>query len=132
MSRHRIYVAGAYSGGNVIQILGNIRRGVQAGYQIWQAGYAPFVPWFDWLFGLTGPGALEDYYEYSMAWLEASEAVVQVPEGVAESRGVQAEIQRARELGLPVFPPMPIEGAIALLNAFFHTKTETKLLKKNI
>ena len=38
----RVYVAGAYSGDNVIEILQNIGRGEWYSAQIFKLGYAPF------------------------------------------------------------------------------------------
>lgn len=98
----RVYVAGSYSADNVLGVLANMRRGMALSFDVMKAGYAPFVPWFDYHFSLIGDVALEEYYRYSMAWLEASDAVIVVPEGAEASRGTQAEIARARELGIPV------------------------------
>lgn len=99
----RVYVAGAYSAPNVIGVLGNMRRGLALSFEVLKAGFAPFSPWLDYQFALIGEVSLEDYYRYSLSWLEASHAVLVVPEGAAESRGTQAEIKRAGELGIPVF-----------------------------
>ena len=104
MSRRlRVYVAGAYSADNVIQVLANMRRGIELSYLVLKAGFAPFVPWFDYHFSLLGDVDLEDYYEYSLAWLEASDALIVQPVGAEESTGTQKEIKRAEELGIPVF-----------------------------
>ena len=46
----RIYVAGAYSDDNVLKILNHMRVGMRAGLKLLLAGYAPFVPWFDYHF----------------------------------------------------------------------------------
>ena len=102
----RIYVAGAYSAPNVISVLDNMRRGMRAGLEVLLAGYAPFVPWFDYHFQLQLRDGeeltLEKYYNYSMAWLETSDAILVLPNW-EESKGTQAEIKRAKELGIPVF-----------------------------
>ena len=45
---------------------------------------------------------IEDYYQYSIAWLEVSDAILVVP-GSEESKGTQKEIDRANELKIPVF-----------------------------
>jgi len=101
----RIYVAGAYSADNVIDVLGNMRRGIQIAAEILLAGYAPFAPWLDYQFSLTDAGAdltVEDYYRYSLAWLDVSDAVVIVPES-QYSKGVRMEIERAGSLSIPVY-----------------------------
>ena len=105
MRRTRVYVAGAYSDDNVLGVLNNMKRGMKAGTKVWRMGFAPFVPWFDYHLQLmTEDGdepTLNDYYEYGMAWLEASDLVYVVPKS-EHSKGTQAEIARATELGIPV------------------------------
>jgi len=102
----RIYVAGSYSADNVITIFDNMRIGMRKGLDVLLAGYSPFVPWFDFHFNLMLQGdekiTLQQYYDYSMAWLEASDAVL-VLANSEESKGTQLEIKRAIELGIPVY-----------------------------
>lgn len=106
----RLYIAGAYSADNVLGVLDNIRRGMRAGTQALLAGFAPFVPWFDFHFQLmlreNEALTVEDYYRYSLAWLEVSDAVWVLP-GSENSKGTQAEIKRAQELGIPVHYERP-------------------------
>lgn len=102
----RVYVAGAYSANNVLTVLDNIRKGMRGGLDVLLLGYAPFVPWFDFHFQLMLQGneklTVDDYYQYSLAWLEVSDAVYVLP-GYEESKGTAAEIARAHELGIPVY-----------------------------
>jgi len=102
----RIYVAGAYSANNVLAVLDNIRNGMRAGLEVLLLGYSPFVPWFDFHFQLmlreNEKLTVDDYYKYSMAWLEVSDAVYVLP-GYEESKGTAAEIARAHELSIPVY-----------------------------
>lgn len=102
----RIYVAGKYSADNVIEVLENMRRGMRIGAEVLAEGFAPFVPWMDYHFTLMRPKdkliTIEDYYRYSMAWLEASDGVL-VISGMLDSKGVKAEMDRAEELGIPIF-----------------------------
>ena len=105
---NRIYVAGAYSSSNVIGVLTNMREGMRLATQLFVAGYSPFCPWLDFHYQLMLRDgeqlSVEDYYRYSLAWLEVSDAVLvgQWP-GCSESVGTMAEIDRAQELGIPVF-----------------------------
>lgn len=103
MSRLRVYVAGAYSAPDVIAVRANMRRGLRLSVEVLQAGMAPFAPWLDFEFGLIADIQLQEYYDYSMAWLESAQAVLVCPIGAAQSKGTQAEIKRACELGIPVF-----------------------------
>lgn len=98
----RIYVAGPYSGPDVITILGNIKRGIELSLRIMKLGYAVYCPWLDWQFGIQADLTKEQYQANSMAWVEVSDAVVLV-EGWEKSGGTLREIARAEELGIPVF-----------------------------
>jgi len=101
----RVYIAGAYSGSDVVTILNNMRRGMRAGVKVLLAGFAPFVPWFDYHFQLMLQDGEEldvnKYYAYSTAWLEASH-VLYVLQGSEKSAGVQEEIAYATDRGIPV------------------------------
>jgi len=109
----RIYVAGAYSSDNVIGVLDNIRNGMRVATEVLLAGYAPFVPWFDFHFQLMLRGqeslSVADYYAYSLAWLGVSDAVLLVP-GWENSKGTLKELERAKGLGLPVFESLADMG----------------------
>lgn len=102
----RVYVAGAYSADNVIGVLDNIRKGIRKSTELLLKGYAPFCPWSDHQFQLQLQQdetlAVKDYYDYSMAWLEVSQAVLVISDPKF-SKGTQREIIRAEELGIPVF-----------------------------
>ncbi len=103
MDRVRAYIAGAYSSDNAIGVFDNMRRGIRLSFCALKAGFAPFVPWFDYQFALIDKMELKEFYEYSMAWLEASDCVIVVEEGWEKSKGTVAEIERAKDLGIPVF-----------------------------
>lgn len=98
----RIYVAGAYSADNVINVLNNIARGTGKCVEILANGDEPFCPWLDYQFQFYNQDLkVEDYYRYSMAWLDVSDKVF-VLSGSENSKGTQAEIDRAKELGIPI------------------------------
>jgi len=101
----KVYVAGPYSSDNVLGVLSNIRKGNHVAYQLLQLGFAPFSPWLDHLFVLMDHNndlTVEDFYEYSMEWLRASD-VVFVQGDWSKSKGTKDEIAEAEELGIPVF-----------------------------
>lgn len=103
--RKRVYIAGAYSANDAISVLNNMRTGMRMGARVLVAGFAPFVPWLDYHFTLMQRNgekvSLQDYYDYSMAWLEASDVVFALP-SCRHSKGAKAEIKRAMELGIPI------------------------------
>jgi len=101
----RVYVAGPYSGPDVLIVLRNIGRGEAAAAELFELGFAPFAPWHDKDFVIRNfysDFIVEQFYEYSMAWLKVSDAVFLV-EGCENSKGTLAEIDRAAGLGIPVF-----------------------------
>lgn len=106
MSLKRVYVAGAYSADNVITVLDNMRRGMRASTEVLLAGYAPFCPWIDYHFQLMLRDGetlkVDHYYNYSMTWLEASDAILLLPNS-EHSKGTQAELLRARQRNIPIY-----------------------------
>jgi len=80
-----------------------MRRGIQMAIEVLRAGFAPFCPWTDYHYRLMSEGVTREmYHAQSIAWLEASDAVL-VLENSEDSAGTQKEIARARELGIPVY-----------------------------
>ena len=106
INNQRIYIAGAYSSDNIIGCLNNIRYGMRAGVEVFLAGFAPWCPWHDFHHQLMlrdGEAlTVQDYYRFSMAWLEVSDAVL-VLEGWESSKGTKAEIEHAKKLNIPIF-----------------------------
>lgn len=106
----RIYVAGAItpykSEHPVFGFLGNIARGIRMSLTLLLKGYFPFCPFLDyqyWFFLLEGEAISEKMIKgMSMAWLEVSDAIMVLPK-YRKSGGTKAEIDRARELDIPVF-----------------------------
>lgn len=98
-----IYVAGAYSAPSILQCFANIKKGIEVSHTILKMGYAPFCPWLDFQYALTfGDMGINDFYNYTLAWLEKSDAMLLVP-GYEKSVGTAAEIARAKEVEIPIF-----------------------------
>jgi len=99
-------VAGAYSANNVITVLDNMREGMRLATEVFRAGFAPFCPWLDFHFQLMLRDGerltINDYYEYSIAYLEVSDGLILVPKW-QNSTGTKNELKIADTLGLPVF-----------------------------
>ena len=102
----KIYVAGPYSANNVLDVLKNIGRGEKTCAKLFDMGYAPFCPWHDKSYVIDNPDGeftVQKFYDYSIAWLKVSDAVVLTP-GWELSKGTLKEIDIAEEMGIPVFP----------------------------
>ena len=97
---------GTYSKNLAIDHQINLRKNIRAGLDVFFAGFDPFIPAFDhqfWWVLSNGETITEAMIKrISMAWLEASDAVVLTP-GWKQSKGTVAEKKRAEELGIPVF-----------------------------
>ena len=102
----RVYIAGAFSSDNILQVFENMRLGMRASVKVLLSGYAPFCPWLDYHFSLmirdTEKLEVENYYNYSLAWLEVSDALIVLPNWES-SVGTKREIEVARKLGMPIF-----------------------------
>lgn len=101
----RVYVAGPYSANNVIDVLKNIGKGRRRCAELFALGFNVFSPWTDSSFIIDNPYrhfTIDQFYRYSIAWLEVSDAVFLVP-GWETSKGTLAEIEIAKELGIPIF-----------------------------
>lgn len=100
----RVYVAGAYSGDNVLQVLQNIGRGEWYAAQIFKRGFAPFTPFHDKDFAMKlwdEDLSVDKFYGYSLTWLEVSDILFLVP-GWEDSLGTFKEIKVAHKLGIPI------------------------------
>jgi len=105
----RIYVAGPYSASNAMDVLRNIRYGIEVSTKVLLAGFAPFCPWLDYHFVLEDNYEkllVSDLREYSLAWLEVSDAML-VLWGWEKSEGTLKEIERAKELDIPIYYELP-------------------------
>lgn len=106
--RIKVYVAGPYSGGNVLSVLQNIGRGQKVCAELFIRGFAPFCTWHDKSFVVDYPNVnftVEDFYGYSIEWLKVSDVML-VIDGWENSQGTIAEIKLAEELGIPIFYTM--------------------------
>jgi len=100
----RIYIAGPYSSDNVMDVLHNIREGIEVSTALFKEGYAVFCPWLDYHFVLMDKErklTVNDFYEYSIAWLKVSEVMLVIGDWES-SKGTLKEIEIAKELGIPI------------------------------
>jgi len=102
----RVYVAGAFSADNVLEVLSNMRNGMRAATRLFLLGYAPFCPWLGYQYSLmlreNEEVSTDDFYDYSIAWLKVSDMMVVLPNS-NHSRGTQREIAIAKDMGIPIY-----------------------------
>lgn len=105
--RKRVYICGAYSGDNILEILDNMRKGMRVATELLIAGYAPFYPFTDYHYQLMRRNGdpeltLSDYYESSISWMSVSQAIFVLPT-YKKSTGAKKEIMIANGVGKPLF-----------------------------
>lgn len=93
----KIFVSGPYSKGDVVQ---NVRLAIVTGNNLRALGHTPFIPHLTMFWHMLLPHEIDYWYAYDLEWLDVCDAVFRI-EG--ESRGADAEVARARELGKPVY-----------------------------
>lgn len=96
----RIYVAGAYSGGDVAL---NVRKAMEAGTQIINAGHSPFVPHLYHFLHLHEPQEYGTWMRVDAAWVAACDALLRLP---GHSPGADAEVSLATSQGIRCFAEM--------------------------
>jgi|SRR5215471_3980580 len=93
----RVYVAGAYSTGDVAV---NVRNAYAAASRLADAGFAPFVPHHTHFWHMLSPRPYEEWLTLDLAFLPCCDALLRLP---GESVGADAEMLEARTLSIPVF-----------------------------
>jgi len=84
----------------VCEYISNLSRMAELATNLRNLGYFPYVPGLDFLLGIrTGDWHEEDYRMVSMSFLEVCDAVLVG----TTSKGVDVEVRRAIDLGIPVF-----------------------------
>lgn len=118
-----VYVAGKYNDKNIIDILDNMRRGIALAKMLALSGFAPYCPFLDYQYNLVsgGPLTLEQYRAIGMAFVDKADCMLVVKERWAQSSGTIAEIERASELGIPIY-----YSIVQLLNEEDPNGIETK------
>lgn len=100
-----VYVAGAITDPDPTVMLKNFGKGMSISAGLVSAGYYPFSPFIDHSFFYTEGGkdiTVRNIKDYSMRWLEKCDCVL-VIDGWENSKGTIAEINHAKEIGIPVF-----------------------------
>jgi hypothetical protein len=98
----KVYIAGALNS-DAVGYIKNMHKMIEWADKVRRAGFCVYVPCVDFLIGLQiGDYEYKDYFDNGQPWLEVSDAVFLVP-GYENSKGTLKEIERAKELEIPIF-----------------------------
>lgn len=97
-----VYVAGPlHSSGNALE---NIRRAVNMGRILRDAGFSPFIPhlfaFWSLMDGESASMTEAQWLMFDLEWLRKCDVLLRLP---GTSKGADREEQEARQLGMPVF-----------------------------
>lgn len=92
-----VYVAGPYTDGDNFE---RVRDALIAANALREIGCAPFIPHLFAFWHFLMPRPWEAWMELDLAWLERCDALLRLP---GPSKGADIEVQKAGELGIPVF-----------------------------
>ena len=93
----RVYIAGPYTNGDVVV---NVRNAIIAGNILVTDGHLPFIPHLFHLWHMVTPQDYAYWTKMDMEWIEVCEVLIRLP---GESSGSDAEVEKAKKLGIPVF-----------------------------
>ena len=101
----RVFIAGSYSADSTIKCLKNIGNGERWTDYAFFEGMSPYNPFSDRERIIRNPNrnyGVKQFQKATMKWLEVSEEVWVIPNS-EKSKGVKAELEKASELGIPIF-----------------------------
>lgn len=93
----RIYVAGPYTKPDPVV---NTRKAIEAANELFDLGYAPYVPHLTLFWHFAFPRPYEDWMRLDFQWVKQCDALLRLP---GESSGADREVIVAQEAGIPVF-----------------------------
>lgn len=93
----KIYIASSYSIGNPEA---NVRRQIDAGEELINAGFIPYLPLLSHYQHIIHPHSYETWVRLDNSWVKSCNALLRLP---GESKGADEEVALAIELGIPVY-----------------------------
>lgn len=90
-------MAGPYTQGDVAL---NVRRAIEAGNLLLEAGHIPYIPHLTHFWHLLFPRPYEDWIELDEHWVPLCHALLRL---LGDSNGADKEVILARSLQMPIF-----------------------------
>ena len=94
---YRIYVAGAYSVGDVAV---NVRTAMDVADELLNAGFAPYCPHLTHFLHMHNPHTYETWCALDNEFVTVCDGLLRMP---GESKGADAEVALARANNIPVY-----------------------------
>ena len=118
MKKYKIYIASAYTVGNVAI---NVKRQIDCVDELMNLGFAPFAPLYSHFQEMFHPRPYQEWIEIDLLWIDVCDALLRLP---GESKGADGEVAYAEKLGIPVF------YTIKSLKEYFDNKLEILAFEK--
>lgn len=94
----RVYIASAYTQGDVAI---NVRNVILVADELVKRGHTPYIPHLTHFWHLVSPKEVKFWYDYDNSFLDHwAECLLRLDN---ESKGADAEVERAKRLGIPVY-----------------------------
>ena len=93
----KVYVASPYTQGDPEA---NVRRQIDAGEELINAGFIPYLPLLSHYQHIVHPHDYETWCRLDNAWVKSCNALLRLP---GESKGADDEVMLAFKLGIPVY-----------------------------
>ena len=100
MRKTRVFVCGPIRGKPGDSLAMNLNRALKRAGEVWDAGYAVYVPHANYLWEMVVPHEEQRWMEHDKAWLAVCDVVLRLP---GQSAGSDAEVDLATELGIPIY-----------------------------
>jgi len=96
MREIKVYVAGPYTNGDIAV---NVRQNIKIGNELALIGYIPFVPLLSHFWHIICPQNCTFWTRLDNAWVSSCDVLLRTS---GLSAGADAEVELAKQLGIPV------------------------------
>ena len=104
----KVYIAGPYTIGDTQR---NVAHAMEMFNQVADAGYFPHCPHLYHFLHVDRPREYEEWLRLDFAWIDVCDMVIRLP---GESPGAEREVERANELGIPVYGERELSAGISV------------------